>query len=750
MARKDERGVVFPAPLHFNNPATAGLPRVDDGHRGPAVTDSYGLSHCRIDLAERSEGWPTPATLPPCMVEFAQSVPEDQRADWLRRQANIEEADRHIAKAMRSGELPIWVAPIGEPERLVASDAIVEVDHATVVSGVYRPPNDRGWLYGRPLFVKKDDWVRFVANIEAERIAEKKTVIQSSLDKCPVGERQHISVRDAIRVLHQRVKAAVPDADPAPWLDVSPDLIDMFSEGDEVTFVRRKKLEERSKLVLQRGLLSGALRAHFSDGLESRAVPGWSWAGAERNEHVWFEGRLPLDVFLPDDWQRWSCHLVYLDRDTFKEWIDSQPLHDPADLPALPIPYDAQSKPEPVKNRLPPDAPFVTLSEALSWIAVGVALDRDSLDRAISGHAFKTADPQAALSAAMSKLADRASGSQVAMRGKFVESHATDENEVLTALIDPVRFADFAQFDILYDGLRYGTGLTWNGLGSALDRVFQDRRGAYRSVTVDRDSLMQWFPPPEAVSGFPLAVTVGELTLPGDDFDLNAEVPVSPWWSLLQTVGWITTGSKAYVGYVAELEGAAHGDIGTSVAFSAIVTYVARKHCRCAAHGRPDDKRWEYCTCTGDAGRGLLEVIRTDRAKAIKRATQGLKQLSFYDLAGVGQRPTCVDWLSHDFSLQFSSAEVIAAFPAHQGEQSKSAPKARKRPGPAPDPDWPHAIAKVTQDCIAAGYKRTQKRGDKAAIQTMLLNYMSAKDKHFSPDIAAKHAKTVIAALPDN
>ena len=43
------------------------------------------------------------------------------------------------------------------------------MDHATLVSGTYRPPNDRGWLYGRPLFVKRDDWVRFVAKVEADK-----------------------------------------------------------------------------------------------------------------------------------------------------------------------------------------------------------------------------------------------------------------------------------------------------------------------------------------------------------------------------------------------------------------------------------------------------------------------------------------------------------------------------------------------------------------------------------------------------
>lgn len=99
--------------------------------------------------------------------------------------------------------------------------------------------------------------------------------------------------------------------------------------------------------------------------------------------------------------------------------------------------------------------------------------------------------------------------------------------------------------------------------------------------------------------------------------------------------------------------------------------------------------------------------------------------------------------------VEVCRAELLKAFPARiKGTEKPTAQ--RKRPGPAPDPDWPQAIAKVTQDCIAAGYKRPLKRGDKAAIQTMLLSYMADKDKHFSDDIAAKHAATVIAALPDN
>lgn len=303
-----------------------------------------------------------------------------------------------------------------------------------------------------------------------------------------------ISCPDAVREVYQRVNAAVTDTDPAPWFNVSPGQIVMFSDGDEAGYVYRAKLRDRSTLVFQAGLLSGAVRAHFSDGIASRDVPGWAWQSTERNGHAWSEGRLPLEVFLPEEWQRWSCHSIFLDCDAFKAWLDGQPLDDPAGLPELPPPHDAHAKPERVKKRLPTDIPFVTLSEALTWIAFGFALDSNDLDRAISGNAFDDTDPQAALADAIARLAVWASGGKIAARGKYVENHSTDENKVLTATIDPVRFEDFAQFNSACDGLRYGTGLTWNHVGCALDYSSQDRRDAFRSVKVNRADLLKLFP----------------------------------------------------------------------------------------------------------------------------------------------------------------------------------------------------------------------------------------------------------------
>jgi hypothetical protein len=73
----------------------------------------------------------------------------------------------------------------------------------------------------------------------------------------------------------------------------------------------------------------------------------------------------------------------------------------------------------------------------------------------------------------------------------------------------------------------------------------------------------------------------------------------------------------------------------------------------------------------------------------------------------------------------------------------------RRKPGPAPDPAWPEVMAKVTKDCMAAGYRKPLKRGQLAAVGTMLLSEMAGRDKHFSEDTARTYAKQIIASLPD-
>lgn len=497
MARKDERGIVIPAPLQFNNPASASLPRYDDEHRGPAVIDSYELSHCRIDLAERSERWPTPANLPPRMVDFAQSVPEDQRADWLRRQANIEEADKHIASAMRSGELPIWVAPIGEPERLVAPGAIVEVDHATVVSGVYRPPNDRGWLYGRPLFVKRDDWAKFAARIDSAKKPAREN--SNSQSRSHDGdERQWLRISKAVRILHRILKTRLAGQEPAPWIDPPADPFD--AECENAT--HRHRRTARTSITMRRALLAGDLTAHLVKDGHSHPLPGWTWENASAAENAFNFNWLPLNPLLEHGLQEFGDWRCFISRAEFKAWVAGSEVTNIGDLPTLPAPFDRDVRPDQLSYREPPDRPFVELTQALTWIAFAVSLSRDefSFTESCGFGPFAEGIWPDALRAAMAGFADQASAGNIRVRGRYVANYSdhTAAAQANTDYLTDTQLRDFAAFDSLYGGLERGAGLVWEG--DVLERALNGRGDGWRDVEVCRAELLSAFPAGEAIN----------------------------------------------------------------------------------------------------------------------------------------------------------------------------------------------------------------------------------------------------------
>lgn len=349
------------------------------------------------------------------------------------------------------------------------------------------------------------------------------------------------------------------------------------------------------------------------------------------------------------------------------------------DLFPAPAPTRLRELPE----RLPPAAPFVTLSEAVSWIAFQHAMDSDQLWQAVEADPVGMADAEGALIDAVRLLALTANGGEIPFRGKHLNRVGDDERTALTIEIDPIRLNNFARFDILEDGLRHGTGLLLTHGADILERAIPNGLADhYTEVTVERQSLLSCFPAAHAMTvGTPLAVTIGDMTFPGDDFDLRADVPVLPWWSFLQTVAWITTGSVAYVAYVAEPEGAANDPVGTSVAFSVTDNYIARYHCKCPAKDLPADGRWEYCTCTGNAGRSLLDAIKAGTVIPVQTVDDIRSKLTFHDLAGIGQGPTCHDWLAVRPAPDFSSGEVMAAFPgALEDEPNDTNKRTVRRP----------------------------------------------------------------------
>lgn len=387
MARCDERGVVIPAPLQGSDAALAGK-RYGDKHRGPAVTDAYELWHCRIDLAERSERWPCPADLPQRLVEMAHAIPEDQRADWLRRQANLEEVDRRLSYAIRSGDLPIWVAPQGEPERLVATGALATIDKRSIGGGVFCPLSeehksnaDRPWLWERPLFVKWDDWVCFASAMDAEK-----------------------------------------------GLTVAPD-------------------------------------------------------------------------------------------------------------PFAPL--------------LPPEGQFVTLSHALTWIAFGVSMESDQLHEVLTLDRYGEHDPQEVIKAAVARLVELGRGGRIAMQGKYRESHRDEKRTLLTAPIEPIKFADYRQFNYLSDELRHGEGLTWwRTTQGVTDRLVSGGRfDSYIEVSVNRPELLREFRPHGPMGWEPEAIhwsDLGPVELERAK-ELAREAEADEWWNWPQAAAWVGARSVEHI-----------------------------------------------------------------------------------------------------------------------------------------------------------------------------------------------------------
>ncbi|MBO9518072.1 MAG: hypothetical protein J7493_08390 [Porphyrobacter sp.] len=249
----------------------------------------------------------------------------------------------------------------------------------------------------------------------------------------------------------------------------------------------------------------------------------------------------------------------------------------------------------------------------------------------------------------------------------------------------------------------------------------------------------------------------GEENLPALKRILTMAVD-DEWWSWPEAIAWV--GSRdprtiASLRFWAQWW-AGRGDDEATITLGAQHN-IACKHCSSASQAEAElvaaISRGAVRTC----GRASLHAKSAPLAKDDWR---GGAVIYSQGVAVLG--PASDNLVAWAFDIAVGRDDLMRAFPVSEttkpegtaaavnaDAQTKSKPE-RKRPGRAADPYWPLAIATVTQECLKAGYKRPLKRGQKAAIQTMLLNEMAVKDKHFSEDSAAKYAMKVIAALPDN
>ncbi len=143
-----------------------------------------------------------------------------------------------------------------------------------------------------------------------------------------------------------------------------------------------------------------------------------------------------------------------------------------------------------------PNSEFVTLSEALTWVAFARPLDRVSLNRELAGSAFgfglETAKVR--LEGALARIMDAAAACKVDMTGKRLPSHRSDAAGFKIISIPANECRNFRQFDLTVDGLRFGDGLAWlpNQNGGWVYSAPKCEE-FFTHVTVRRSSLMHTF-----------------------------------------------------------------------------------------------------------------------------------------------------------------------------------------------------------------------------------------------------------------
>jgi len=103
---------------------------------------------------------------------------------------------------------------------------------------------------------------------------------------------------------------------------------------------------------------------------------------------------------------------------------------------------------------------FISLSEALSWIAFGQQDKKEELIKYLAKKNYSE-DCKDKLNNALERLLSKARGALITLEGKEITSKTTVTNNALTIKISSTAFKDFAAFSITDDGLYYGNGLLW-------------------------------------------------------------------------------------------------------------------------------------------------------------------------------------------------------------------------------------------------------------------------------------------------
>lgn len=343
---------------------------------------------------------------------------------------------------------------------------------------------------------------------------------------------RRLTLIEAIDLIRDELDNQLPESeDPAHWYKcdraiINPSDNDAGDNNRELdAIVRQRKINDRCRLILSHALLRGELTGHFDNGKEWLRMPGWLWTETRPFDLVSLGGKIAINPFLSDEWRRWSGIQVYINRPEFDTWLEKSDIRDAHDFPDLPEPYDLGSKPSEIDSRPPSDSPFVSLSEALTWIAFGISLTPAEIAYAEQYQFGPYAHDgwQDKMRKAVQRFSEEASGGNLEVRGRYLGKYSdhAEAKEAKTRTLSNEELRDFALFDSLYGGLEFGTGIAFDG--SQIES--SNRVDGWRDVEVRREDLVKFFPLKIADARIPPNRQLNHEKIIGRAWELRLERP---------------------------------------------------------------------------------------------------------------------------------------------------------------------------------------------------------------------------------
>ena len=294
---------------------------------------------------------------------------------------------------------------------------------------------------------------------------------------------------DAFRRVALRISDSPSATDPAPWLahksaaywsPLTPQQI-----ADQKLFIS-------VVASIQGALLDGALVASVSDGRKTRRLPPAAFEGEATVRNVFRTGNLEIDPLWPDDWQEWNGQSCWFPEAEFEAWLASPAAMRAEEPPPYPSAVTGDAI-QPLTARPLSNRSRVALSESVTWLAFGLALDADRTERAVRWGRLCGGDFAAAVSqmeAAANFLLDAGTDGKIAFFGRHEKRLGT--SAACTQKIDPLQLGDYGQAMILtHDHLYFGRGLAMMyGENNKIIGLNGGREDLFTHVTVSRDDVL--------------------------------------------------------------------------------------------------------------------------------------------------------------------------------------------------------------------------------------------------------------------